>query len=69
MTTRSDFNQSEYYKDKEEKRKFWIEYAKKVLANPRSTYSECKGAAIGVRIFDPELEQQLQIRKGKPPRY
>lgn len=69
MTTRKGFDQSKYYKEQEEKRKFWVEYAKKVLANPRSTYSECKGAAIGVRRFDPKLEQQLQIKKGKPPRY
>lgn len=63
------FNLRDYNAEREEKRKYWVDYARKVLADPRATYSECKTAAIGVGSFDKELEQKLLVKKGKPSRY
>jgi hypothetical protein len=63
------FNLRDYYVEREEKRKYWADYARKVLADPRATHSECKTAAIGVGSFDKDLEQKLLVKKGKPPRY
>ena len=58
-----------YWIDKAEKEKYWIEYAKKVLADPKATYSECKTAEIGVTSYSPDLAAKLSAKKGKPKSY
>ena len=62
-------NYPEYIRELKDKEKYWVAYAREILANPRSSYSECKTAEIGVRMFNSELAEKLNERKGKPPRH
>jgi hypothetical protein len=59
----------ETIKEREEKREFWVNYAKSILLNSRATYSEYKTAIIGVRSYDPGLAGKLDREKGRPPSY
>ena len=52
-----------YWMEREAKRKYWSDYAQKVLLNPRSTRSERECAAIGVQSFNADLALKLRKKK------
>jgi len=54
-----------YWIEKEEKRKYWIAYANKVLRDPKATEYECKTAMIGIGRLKPEMLKALKSRKYK----
>jgi len=54
-----------YWVDREEKRKYWNEYAEKILKDPNATSYQCKTALIGIGHSNPAMRNALEARKYK----